>query len=717
MSLPLNLLIIEDCLDDFLLVRDHLAAEGLELCCEWLEDPACLDEVLRTRRWDAVISGYTLPNMAFGDILDLLHEGMPELPVILISGSIGEEAAVDLLRQGLWDFVLKDRPGRLVPALRRCLRQADACRAQAEAEHALRQNLAHMRVLSDDLARQAEHQRLAATVFASIQEGVSLTDARGNVIAVNPAFVRITEYAEAEIIGQNLRLLQSGRHGRAFYREMWETVRKEGCWRGEVWDRRKNGEIFPAWLAISAVRDACGEAVNYVGVFTDISRIDHAKTHLEHLAHHDALTDLPNRVLLQSRLNHALERVRRSGGQGAVLFIDLDRFKNVNDSLGHQAGDELLKFVARRLEKRLRDVDTVARVGGDEFLVVLEHMGAPDDAAGVAQDLISLLGGAFHLPGGYTVYIGASIGISLFPAHGEQSEQLIQYADTALYQAKNRGRGTWQFYSEQQTEEARKLLSLESALRGALENGEFVLYYQPLVTLEDGRIYGMEALVRWQDPVMGLVLPDRFIALAEETGLIVALGDWVLREACRQMRAWQEAGLGLRCLAVNLSPRQFRAPDMVSKIEQVLAETGLPAHYLELEITEGSLMEAGFEAESKLSALNAMGIGLSIDDFGTGYSNLGYLKRFPIQTLKIDRSFVLNIPQDSADMEIATTIVAMSRNLKLRALAEGVETREQADFLKRQGCRYGQGYLFSPPVPALEAAALVRNMCPVDLVA
>ena len=717
MNLPLNLLVIEDCLDDFLLIRDHLRAEELELCCEWLEEPGGLAEVLLSRPWDAVISGYTLPGMAFGDLLGLLQKNWPELPVILVSGSIGEEAAIDLLRCGLWDFVLKDRPGRLVPALQRCLEQAATGRARREAEQALSESLEKMRILSEHLAWQQDHQRLAATVFASIQEGVSLADAQGNVIAVNPAFTRITEYTEAEIVGQNLRMLQSGRHGRAFYRNMWETVRREGCWRGEVWDRRKSGEIFPAWLAISAVRDEAGEAVNYVGVFTDISRIDHAKTHLEHLAHYDALTDLPNRVLLQSRLTHALDRVRRSGGQGAVLFIDLDRFKNVNDSLGHQAGDELLKFVARRLEKRLREVDTVARVGGDEFLVVLEHMGTPEDAAGVARDLIALLGGAFHLPGGYTVYIGASIGISLFPVHGDEAEQLIQYADTALYQAKSRGRGTFQFYSEEQTEEAMKLLSLEASLRSALENGEFVLHYQPLVTLEDGRIYGMEALVRWQDPVMGLVLPEGFIGLAEETGLIVELGDWVLREACRQMGAWIDAGLPLRCLAVNLSPRQFRAPDMVSKIRQLLVESGLPAHYLELEITEGSLMEAGFEAESKLEALNAMGIGLSIDDFGTGYSNLGYLKRFPIQTLKIDRSFVLNIPEDSADMEIATTIVAMSRNLKLRSLAEGVETREQADFLRRQGCRFGQGYLFSPPVPALEAAALVRGMSPVAVAA
>jgi diguanylate cyclase (GGDEF)-like protein len=440
------------------------------------------------------------------------------------------------------------------------------------------------------------------------------------------------------------------------------------------------------------------EITNYVGVFTDISQIKNAEDQLSHLAHHDALTDLPNRLLMQTLLKHALDRARREGHVLALLFLDLDRFKNINDSLGHAAGDELLQIAANRLSERMRDSDTVARLGGDEFVLLLEELNTPDDAANVAQDIIELFKAPFRLTGGQEVYIGVSIGISIFPNDGDSAAQLIRNADSAMYQAKDAGRNTYRFYTEALTQHAEQRLHLEGRLRRALEKGEMLLHYQPLTG--DGRCKGVEALVRWQDPEEGMVSPMRFIPLAEETLLIVPLGEWILRTACSQMKSWLDAGLALQTMAVNLSPVQFQQPDFPQQLQAILTETGLSAAHLELEITEGAIMQRGQEAEAKLAALHGLGVRLAIDDFGTGYSSLAYLKRFPIHKLKIDQSFVRDILESTASMEITATIIAMARNLKLEVLAEGVETAAQLACLQDQNCGSFQGYLFSRPVAA-----------------
>lgn len=551
--------------------------------------------------------------------------------------------------------------------------------------------------------------RQAAAMFQSTREGVVITDPQPRIVSVNPAYTEITGYTEAEVVGRNPSVLQSGRQDHGFYQALWESVIETGHWQGEIWNRRKNGELFPQLLTISTVYDDDGLPRNYVGVMTDISQLKDSEARLEHLAHYDPLTGLPNRLLLQSRLTHALDAAERRRRGVAVLYIDLDRFKNINDSLGHPVGDQLLEALAQRLQGRLRDGDTLGRLGGDEFLLILEDQQRPRDAAGIAQELIGLLIHPFQLPSGYEVYVDASIGISLFPDDGKTGTELIQHADVAMYQAKDSGRNTYRFYTPALTDAANERLELEAQLRRALIQDEFVLHYQPQVDIRSGRVIGCEALVRWESPEHGLISPARFIPLAEETGLIVPLGEWVLREACTQGRAWLDAGLPPLVMAVNLSVRQMLRPDVAGCVAGVLQETRLPAAHLKLELTESMLMGQGEEVVALLQTLKALGLHLSIDDFGTGYSSLAYLKRFPIDELKIDQGFVRDIPDDVNDMEIAAAIISMALSLHLKVVAEGVETEAQRAFLTKQGCDAFQGYLFSRPLTAEAFSELLRG--------
>ncbi|WP_295443084.1 EAL domain-containing protein [uncultured Thiodictyon sp.] len=556
-------------------------------------------------------------------------------------------------------------------------------------------------------ARADAARRQAATVFASTREGVVITDLTARILAVNRAFTEITGYSEAQLLGENPRMLQSGRHDLGFYQAMWASVHATGHWQGELWNRRQNGETYPQLLSISTVSDEQGHPSHYVGVSADLSQLKRFEERLEHLAHFDPLTDLPNRLLVQSRLEHAIERARRQGRCIAVLSMDLDRFKTLNDSLGHPAGDELLAALARRLRGGLRPDETLARLGGDEFLIILEDLPHPEQAATVAQQIRGLLERPFILASGQEVYVGASIGISLFPADADGVTALIQHADVAMFKAKDEGRNTFQFYTPALTAAAGERLDLEASLWRALANGDFRLYYQPQFAVRGGAPTGVEALVRWRDPLRGLIPPDRFIPVAEETGLIVPLGDWVLRTACAQARAWNAAGRPPLTMAVNLSGRQFQQPGLAGRIRAILAETDLPPAQLRLELTESTVMGRGEEARDLLQSLKALGIRLSIDDFGTGYSSLAYLKRFPVDELKIDRSFVHDIPADPNDMEIAAAIIAMAHNLRLEVVAEGVETQAQLDFLDRQGCDSFQGFLLSRPVEADACAAVL----------
>ena len=448
--------------------------------------------------------------------------------------------------------------------------------------------------------------------------------------------------------------------------------------------------------------DEHGHPLRTIGTVQDITQSRKSEQQLVYLAHYDPLTHLPNRALLQSRLEHALEHARRNKARIALLFMDLDRFKNINDSLGHPAGDELLLGISARLQERIRESDTLARVGGDEFVILMEQLDRPEDAASLARELIALLRQSFVLDSGHTVYVGASIGITLCPEDGKDATSLLKNADAAMYLAKESGRNTYRFYTQALTQAADEQLALEAGLRRALEASEFILHYQPQVASMDGTPLGVEALVRWQPPGQAMISPARFIPIAEETGLIIPLGEWVLRTACRQAKAWLDAGLPRLTMAVNLSPRQFHQPDLVQRVRRILEETGLPPEHLELEITEGAVMAQGETAVGVLRELKALGLSLSIDDFGTGYSSLAYLKRFAIDTLKIDQSFVHDIPHDQDSMEITASIIAMAKNLHLKVLAEGVETEAQLAFLQIHNCEVCQGYLFSRPLPAGE---------------
>lgn len=550
--------------------------------------------------------------------------------------------------------------------------------------------------------------RQAATVFETTQEGVLITDADIRIVKVNRAFTQLTGYGEAEVLGLKPSLLNSGRNSKEMYAAMWRDISHMGYWQGELWNRRKNGEIFPVLISINVVKDESGLITHYVSVFMDISTLKASEERLDFLAHHDPLTRLPNRLLMFSQLEHALSKIQREGGTLALLMLDLDRFKDVNDSFGHLAGDHLLQQVATRLSGRLRGSDSFARLGGDEFTLLLEGLSRPEDAARVAEDIINVLSEPFDLAPGIEIRSGASIGIS-FSTGTTSAETLLQQADAAMYRAKEEGRGCFQFFSENMTHAARERIHLDARLRRALEHNELCVHYQPQIDIASGRIVGAEALVRWISPEEGLIPPGRFIPVAEETGLINRIGEWVLQETCRQGRKWLDAGLPSLVLAVNVSARQIRHGTLYRAVEQTLSETGFPAHLLELELTESILMEERNEVASLLEALRSRQIRLTIDDFGTGYSSLAYLKRFPLDVLKIDKSFVDDICRDQDDRKIIKAIIEMGHTLGIKVLAEGVESAEQLMFLQMHGCDLYQGYFRSKPLPADAFERLMRQ--------
>ncbi len=545
--------------------------------------------------------------------------------------------------------------------------------------------------------RQAEEKlRLSATVLEHIADGVMVIDTEGKIVAVNPAFTQITGFTESEVLGRDARLTRSARDESGEDTALWSDLVQSGFWRGELWKQRSNGELYLEGLTVSAVRDEKGVITHYVGVFSDITKAKQSQEKLDHMAHHDSLTTLPNRLLFHDRLQHALQKAQRDKQELAILFIDLDRFKNVNDTLGHHIGDELLKQVASALTGRLREGDTLARLGGDEFIVLLENVEGQFGAAHVAEKLMAMFEQPFMVSD-YELFVTGSVGISLYPHDAQDLNMLIRNADVAMYQAKARGRNGYQFYAPSMTGEGVERLRLEAMLRRSIDKNEIFLNYQPQVEIDTGRLIGVEALVRWQNPELGLVPPIRFIPLAEDTGFINQLGKWVLFESCRQMIRWQEAGLYVPKIAVNLSVKQFERGSIVNMVADILKETGLGPERLQLEVTESVIMTTG-DALVFINDLHSIGVGLAIDDFGTGYSSLAYLKQLPVQTLKIDRSFIKDISTDINDEAITIAIIQLGKSLNLSVIAEGVETEEQAAFLLRNGCKQAQGYLYSTPV-------------------
>ena len=570
------------------------------------------------------------------------------------------------------------------------------------------QDLDEIKAARAALQRSEARQRLAATVVDNTMEGVVVTDAHSRILSVNAAFTRLLGYTEEELLGKTPRVFKSGRHDKAFYEAMWSTLTETGYWQGEIWNRRKNGEIFPEHMSLSAVRDPAGEITHYVCMFTDISEEKAQQRQLEYLAHNDPLTGLSNRTWFGHQLELAVQEAQGSGEHIAVLLLNLDRFKDVNDSYGHATGDEVLKHIARQVQSALRPGDVLGRMAGDELAVVARNLRHADGAAAVARHLIRAVAEPWRSPDGLEVVAGVSVGICMFPEHAGTTELLLQGAHAAVYGAKARGRGAWCFFHEAMTQAARERLELESRLRLALAQGHLQMYYQPQMDIATGRIQGAEALVRWNDPQEGLISPARFIPVAETSGVIGPLGEWVVREVCRQGQQWREAGLPPLTLALNVSPRQFHLTDLAGCTAAALHASGFPAALLELEITESALAERTEEARQVLVRLRELGVRIAVDDFGTGYSSLAQLKRFPIDVLKIDQGFIRDIPQSEDDMAISAAIIAMGHSMGLSVLAEGVETEGQLAFLRERGCDAYQGYLCSRPVPADEFVALLR---------
>jgi len=549
---------------------------------------------------------------------------------------------------------------------------------------------------------------LADKVFEATMEGIVITDGRGIIQSVNPAFSRITGYSREEAVGKTPALLKSGKQSPEFYEYLWRCLLQNGFWQGEVINRRKSGLLYTEHLSITAIRDDQGECLHYVAVFSDITQRKQAEERLHFLANHDALTGLPNRTLFIEKLQSAVEQADQFGRRFALLFIDLDRFKMVNDTLGHHAGDELLMRIAAELQRIMPNLSTVARLSGDEFTVLLENIDSVQQVASRAQSILDAIS-AESTVAGQVVFISASIGISMFPEDGVMADALLVNADTAMYRAKERGKNNFQFYTADMNARAIERLKMEYSLHRALAQQELEVWYQPKVRLENGHIIGAEALLRWRHPDMGLISPAQFIPIAEESSLITSIGEWVLDTSCTDIRRWRDAGLLEGRIAVNVSGRQLKYSSFVDSVSQTLERHGLSSDTLELEITESVVMDEDSGMVEVLRRLQALGVYLSIDDFGTGYSSLSYLKRLPVRGLKIDQSFIMDLHQDRDDAAITQAIISIARSLGLELVAEGVELDEQRLFLVEQGCDCGQGYLFSRPVPAAEFERLLQH--------
>lgn len=681
MNGPLKLLVIEDVPADFLLLERNLRLHGLAAECRRICSDAELNDAMQNE-WDVVLADYNVPGMDFRTTLRLIQAHRPDLPVILVSGSVGEETAVELLHLGMTDFILKDHLARLPSAIRRALDEAEEHRARQAAETALR--------------------KLAQAVEQS-PESIAITDLNANIEYVNESFVRNTGYSREELIGQNQRILQSGMTPQSVYDELWKDLKEGKTWNGEFYNKRKDGSEYIEHAIISPIRQLDGRITHYVAVREDITEKKRAEAEIHRLAFYDTLTGLPNRALLLERMAQTLATTRRVGHHSALISFNIDRFKTVNDAGGQSLGDALLKAVGERQIQILREGDVVARIAGDEFGILLTDLAPQQQAAAhlalrISEKIHASLQEPFCL-GDERITLTTCLGIALFPGSDEDSPlDILRRANTALHHSKTKGSGQTVLSDGNLDEIAKQRFNIERELHQAIVSGELRVFLQPQVDAA-GKTVGAEALVRWQHPQRGLIQPGAFIPIAEESNLIIEIGNWVFTEVCRLLASEDMAAYPIR-IAVNVSPRHFRQSDFVDQIKHSLANTGADPTHLTLEVTEGVVIDNINDVIAKMSELSSMGIHFSMDDFGTGYSSLSYLKRLPIHELKIDKSFIQDMTTDANDAALVETILSVAQHMRLKVVAEGVETAEQAAFLNQRGQVIHQGYLFGKPEPS-----------------
>ena len=639
-----------------------------------------------------------------------LWEADPDLQIVICTAHSDYNWHDISRRLGLSDsFVVLKKPFDIIEVIQ----LAHALTAKWTSLHQARMRMEDLdRVVAErtsELSATNARLKLLAAALEAAANSITVTDAKGNIVWTNPAFSALYGYSAEEVMGKNCSLLRSDVQDARFYKEMWDVISSGRTWRGEIVNRRKDGALIPEEMTITPVESQPGTITHFIAIKQDISERKLAQQRVNYLAYYDALTGLPNRMLLREHLNTAVAAARRRGRGVALLFLDLDRFKIINDSLGHSFGDLLLRQVASRLKNEIRQEDTVARVGGDEFLILLNNVENFAEVEVIATRIVKSVMGEFVIQG-RTVSVTCSLGISVFPEHGEDAEALIKNADMAMYSAKEQGSNTFCFFTDEMNMALMERLNLENGLRSAIDKGELFLVYQPQINIANGSVIGMEALIRWQSREWGLVMPDRFIRVAENSGLIVPIGEWVLRTACRQMKQWQDNGLLLAPIAVNVSAVQFRQEGFRELIKQVLDETGLDPQYLELELTESLLLSNEDVMFEVLNGLKSMGLKLAIDDFGTGYSSLSYLRQFPVTKLKIDRSFIREVELNLDDAAITAAIISMAKVLDLKVIAEGIENEAQLLFLMKHECDEGQGYFFSRPLNVQAVESFLRKV-------
>lgn len=686
-----RILILEDIPDDAELAMRELRRAEISFQSKRVETKEGFLEALREFEPDVILSDFNLPQFNALEALGLLKELKNETPFILYTGSLTEEVAVECMKDGAADYILKSSLKRLPSAVLNALEKSEARKAEKKAMDALRESENKLR-----------------TLIESMTEGLLQVDTNDRIQFVNKCFCEMVDYTEEELIGTDW--------SRLLFDEERDLIKQISDSRGkglndtyEIRLQKKSGEIL--WMIVGGapIKNAEGATIGWIGTFTDITDRKRAEEQLLYDAFHDGLTGLANRALFMDHLQMTIARGRsRHSNHYAVLFLDLDRFKIINDSLGHAKGDELLKFIARRLESCIRTGDLVARLGGDEFVILLTELVEANEVILVAERILEELKTPFNL-GGREIYITTSIGITLSESGHTRAEDMLRDADIAMYRAKAKGRAQYEVFNQEMHEDASKQLQIETEMRRALEKGEFCLYYQPIVQLESNRLVGVEALVRWNHPTRGTVSPMEFIPAAEENGLILPLGSWILSESCRQLREWQKRNpLASRLtVSINLSFKQFSQLDLVREVSSIIEKTGVDPRCLKFEVTESHIMENSEIAVAIMNRLREIGAEISLDDFGTGYSSLSYLHRLPIDYLKIDRSFVTRMIESRENAEIIRTIIKLGQNLKMKVIAEGIETPEQLEQLQSLNCEFGQGYLFSKPLESEAAAAFI----------